>query len=346
MYLRAQKEHPYYNYSKLLSYNARYNFLSGARGLGKTFGAKENSIKKFLKAGEQFIYLRRYKTELTVAKNTFFDDLLAKGKFPDHDFKVEGNRALVAPKSSRDDKKREWLTMGYFIALSTAQGQKSVAFPLVTTIIFDEFIIEKGLVQYLPSEAAVFNNFYSTVDRYQDKTRVLFLANAVSINNPYFIAYKIAPDEGSEFVVRSGGFIVAHFPEAADFQTSVYATEFGKFIADTEYAKYAVGNTFADNNDSLIAFKDGRARYVFTIETKNGSYSVWHDVFSDDYFIQGKLPKQQVLFTIVPERMSEEKMLLTFSDRPLANLRHAFRTGKVFFDEPSTRNTFIGVFSR
>lgn len=32
----------------------------------------------------------------------------------------------------------------------------------------------------------MFNNFYDTVDRNKDKTRVLFIGNAISEVNPYF----------------------------------------------------------------------------------------------------------------------------------------------------------------
>lgn len=340
----TRKLHPFYNFDKVMSYNGTYNFVVGGRGIGKTYGKKKRAIKSFIKRGEQFIYLRRYKTELVTARNTFFADIAHE--FPDWDFRVQGNTAEIAPRETRDDKKRQWQTMAYFIALSTAQTQKSVAFPRVRTIIFDEFIIETGSLHYLPDESKVFNNFYSTVDRWQDKTRVWFLANSVSIMNPYFIAHEIIPDENSEFVIRKDGFIVCHFPDAENFSNSVYETRFGKFIKDTDYAEYAVGNQFSDNHDSLIGGKSSRARYIYTLETRNGKFSVWHDMYADEYTIQAKLPKQETVFTIVPEKHGEDKLFMTYTDRPLQHLRAAWRAGKVLFDKPATRNTFIEVFKR
>lgn len=334
----------YYNYDKLYSYNATYNFLVGGRGLGKTYGAKKKVLNAAITKSEQFIYLRRYKTELATARSTFFADI--EHEFPNYDFKVNGPLALFAPVSTRSEKKREWFTMGYFIALSTSQMQKSVAFPKVKTIIYDEFIIERGNLHYLPEEATVFNNFYSTVDRYTDKTKVLFLANSVSIMNPYFLEYGIMPDETTEWITKNGGFIVAHFPDSKDFNNGVYETKFGKFIQNTEYAKYAVENTFSDNHDSLLDFKDAKAKYLYTLECKTGSFSVWENIATGQYFVQEKKPKSQTIFTIVPEKMSAEKVLLTFTDRPLAYLRTAFRTGKVNFDKPATRNSFTDIFKR
>ena len=61
-------ENIYYNYDKLFSFNFLMAFVIGERGCGKTFGAKVGVLKKFLKNGEQFIYLRRYKTELDNGK--------------------------------------------------------------------------------------------------------------------------------------------------------------------------------------------------------------------------------------------------------------------------------------
>lgn len=330
----------YYNYDKLMSYNGVYNFLVGGRGLGKTYGAKEKSIRAALTKGHQFIYLRRYKSELAASRNTFYADV--EHLFPDWDFAIKGQSAVAAPVSTRDDKKRAWIVMGYFVALSTSQTQKSVAFPKVRTIIFDEFIIEKGAIRYLPDESTVFNNFFSTVDRYKDKTRVFFLANSVSIMNPYFIEYEIRPDESNEILVTADGFIVCHFPESEAFASGVYETKFGKFIKDTDYASYAIGNTFSDDHDALIADKDSRARYLFSLECKNGTFSVWN--YKDGYHITDRLPKNQLKFTLLPDRMAEDKTLMTFKDKPLGSLRTAFRQASITFNKPSTRNTFAEVF--
>lgn len=336
--------HPYYNYNKLLSYNGCYNFLVGGRGLGKSFGAKLKAIKDALYRDDQFIYLRRYKSELTTARTTFFADV--EYKFPNWDFRIVGGEAQASHIKNRANKKRVWKTLGYFMSLSTAQTQKSVAFPRVKLIIFDEFIIEKGALHYLPDESTMFNNLYSTVDRWTDKTTVLFLANSVSIMNPYFIEFGIRPDENKEFVVKDDGFVVCHFPEAAAFASSVYETRFGKFIKGTEYAQYSVGNAFDDNHEMLLADKDSKAIYKFSLECKNGTFSVWHSANEDEYYVQKKLPRNQLTFTLVAERMDAGKMLMTVADRPLAYLRTSFRSGKVNFDTPSTRNTFTEIFKR
>ena len=77
----------YYDYDKISSYNATFNMIITNRGYGKTYGAKKRAINKFLKKGEQFIYVRRYKSELKKVKDKFFEKV--KNEFPVCDFEVK-----------------------------------------------------------------------------------------------------------------------------------------------------------------------------------------------------------------------------------------------------------------
>lgn len=334
----------YYSFIKLLSYNAIYNMCVGGRGIGKTFGAKKIAIKDALTDKGQFIYLRRYKTELGPSAQTFFSSI---GKFfPDWDFRVMGNQAHAAKVSTRgDNKKRQWYVIGYFVALSQAQNYKSADFPDVLNIIFDEFIIERGTMHYLPDETTILNNFYSTVDRDRDTTRVFFLANSVSIMNPYFIEWNIVPD-GREFVTYKKRFVVCHFPDSKEFNNEKYKSRFGQFIKDTEYADYAIENNFSDNTETLLLAKDPKARYIYTIETRTGYFSVWYNFYANKYYIQAPRPKSEEIYTLLSTNMDTDKILVGFSDKPLANMRTAFRQGNMFFDTPTTRNTFTEIFKR
>lgn len=340
---RKTKKMHYYDFSRVMSYNAVYMFIVGARGLGKTYGAKKLAIKKAIHNREQFIYLRRYASELEYF-HTFFADI--QHEFPNWDFRVEGGKAYMAHVDTRDKKPRPWILIGYAIPLSSSQQFKSVAFPEVTSIIFDEFVLDKGVTQYLPSEARKFNDFYSTVDRNKDKTRVYFLANALSITNPYFIEYQILPnrDGSDEIILRKNGFIVAHFPDSKKFSEDVYNTRFGQFIQDTEYADYSVGNKFSDNHDNLIAPKPSNAAYYCTVETNIGAFSVWIDFRTNDFFLQEKRPGNENIYVVEMQQMAEGKVLLTKSHNLTGSMSRAFRRGKMYFDTPRTRNAFIEVF--
>ena len=346
----STKPSSFYNFDKIYSYNATFNFLVGMRGVGKTYGCKLKALKKAVRSFErkepieQFIYMRRYKEELATSGKTFFADI--EDRFPDYDFRTNGWHAEMAPVDTRDEKKREWTLIGFFIPLSRAQSMKSVAFPQVTTIIFDEFIIEKGAIHYLPNEAEAFQNFYSTVDRWKDKTKVFFLANSVSIMYPYFLAYNIKPDEAGELFTFGDGFGLCHFVDAKDFTSEVYQTKFGRFIQGTEYADYAVANEFKDNSDALIESKTADSKYVYTIETKEGTFSVWKSWTDNVFYIQERRPKVESIFTMIPEKMEDGKTFIAYNDRLMQVLRTAWRNGYTRFDNSKSRNAFTRIFTR
>jgi hypothetical protein len=344
-------KYPYYDYGPLLSRNAVFNMAIGGRGIGKTYGAKKLAIKAWIKNRDLFIYLRRYTEEL-IARDTFFADV--QHDFPDWDFRANGNTFEGAPASTRDEKKRGWETMGYAVALSTAQKNKSISYHRVTLVIFDEFILEKGYVKYLPDEPTVLRNFYSTVDRGQDKTRVVMCANAVSMMCPHLLEYGIAPPDKGEKEIQTyartpnnpNGFIAAHFPKSEEFAAVFYQTRFGEFIKGTEYARYAVGNEFLDNRTELVRPKNPGARHQFNLETKFGWISIWQDIRANEWYVGRALPANQLTFTMVPEKMGKDKMLLFYEDDIVKRMRTAYRTGRMVFDSPQAENVFLDLFNR
>ena len=327
----------YYDFSRIRSYGARYLMIVGSRGTGKTYGAKKIAIANAIKKGEQFIYLRRHRVEQK-GRFTFFDDIAHE--FPGYEFAVHGNDAVMRLEGG--DKEEKWQTIGYFCTLSISQAQKSVAYPFVTTVIFDEFIIENPQIRYLDDEVRVFNNFYLTVDRYKDKTTVFMLSNSASIMNPYMLKWKIWPT--SEFVKGGDGFIVCHFADDTQFKNDVARTRFGKFVMETdeEYASYAIDNQFKDNTDDFIGKKSGRAEYYCTVRTKNGCFSVWMDL--PMVTVQTYRPKKEVIYCIDVKSLREGDIYVKPNDRIMQILRNKWRRGLMIFDSPKSRNTFTEVF--
>lgn len=339
-----RKKHPYYNFDKLFSFNAMISCVSGGRGIGKTYGALVFGINQYLKHGTEFIYLRRYKPEIVNSKLTFFNAVA--DEFPDYDFRVTGQTGEMAHVSTRDDNKRQWHTICYFATLAGGQSRKGSSFHNVTLIIFDEFLVERG-AQYLPDESNKFLSFLDTVERYQDKTRVIMLSNAVSIMNPYFISWGVDPQQAIDgFVKLRNGELVCHFPDSKEFKDSIYESRFGRFIKGTEYADYAIENEFADNTATLIEEKDPGAKYVFTLTTSKGRFSIWHSIYTDEIYAQRKLPKAQKHYTTEPERVSRTMKLVQYRDPKMNVLRASFNRGAMTFDHPSTRNAFTDVFKR
>ena len=99
----------YYTLQRVLSFNSLINIIIGERGVGKSYTCKKHVINRFIKKNEQFVYLRRYKTELKSSVPKFFDDIIANNEFPEARFKVKNNLFYI------DDN-----IAGYALPLSTA----------------------------------------------------------------------------------------------------------------------------------------------------------------------------------------------------------------------------------
>lgn len=254
----------WYNYDRALSYNALFTFILTTRGLGKTYGAKLKVINKFLKKGEQFIYVRRYKDELSTV-STFFNDIIANGEFKDHKFKVVGKTFYI------DDE-----ICGYAIPLSISQRLKSTSYPNVTTIIYDEFIINKGNIQYLRDEVYTFLEFFETVARKRDNVRAIFLANNVSLINPYFQYFNCIPKNNNRFTLAQDGEVLVEVFKDEVFNEEKYKTKFGKLIKHTTYGNYAIENESLLDDDTFIdKNRPSDSQFCFSVKFRGIELGYW-----------------------------------------------------------------------
>lgn len=333
----------YYNFNPILQRNATMNLIAGGRGIGKTYGAKKYGIQRAISNGEQFIYLRRFKTEL---KNTatFFSDIAQE--FPNYEFKVRGKWGQMRPAGKFGDEKQGWTNIVFFTSLSNALTLKSVNFMQVHTIIFDEFIIPPGALHYLPSEFDCFLDFYSTVDRNSDRVRCFLLANNVSIANPYFIELGI--DATREWTKRNGGYVVCHIPTMDRFEAEAYATNFGKFVKGTQYGQYAIESKFSDNTSSMVEPKPAGCDLYCTLETRRGIIGVWMNNADTWQIWITSEPKHRgdVRMTMMHEHVTETVSLSERNSWLLRLVRREFNTGRIRFATIAARTVFADILRR
>lgn len=259
----------YYDYQKVLSYNALFNFIIGERGVGKTYGAKKICIKDFLKNGNQFVYIRRYKTELDESLKGFFDGLLANEEFGEHQFKIKkGKNSSIFECDGK--------VMGYGLCLSTAVILKSREFPLVNNIIFDEFIIDKGSYHYLQNEVHAFLDIYETLARLRD-VRVFLLGNAVSRTNPYFLYFNIDLPYGNDIRTFKDNTILINYIKNLAYREKKKSTRFGRLIDGTEYGNYAIDNKWLHENKVFVGKRPDSAKFFFIMIFGETKYGVWSD---------------------------------------------------------------------
>lgn len=263
----------YYEYHKILSYNALLNILIGERGVGKTYGATKFVIKQFLNKNEEFAYIRRYKPELQKAVPNFFDAINSNNEFENRLY-TKGNKFYC------DDN-----VFGYAMTLATAQDLKSVNFSKVKTIIFDEFIIEEGQKKYyLKNEVFVFLNLIETISRLRD-VRVFMLANSASSTNPYFLYFDLTLPYNNDIKLFKEGTILLQYMKNEKYRETKKQTRFGKLIAGTSFEDYAVENKFLNDNKNFIERKTGLAKFSFAFIYNNETFGVWTDFKEGKMFV-------------------------------------------------------------
>ncbi|MCM1439810.1 MAG: phage DNA encapsidation protein [Roseburia sp.] len=314
----------YYDISKILSYNKLFNFIIGPRGNGKSFAAKKLVINNFIKKNKQFVYVRRYKTEMEHLTN-FFSDIAMF--YPDHTFEVEGKKFKI-----------DGQLAGYAITLSTSQKEKSTSYPDVDYIIFDEFIIGKGKHVYLKNEVTVFFDLYETIARMRD-VKAIFISNSVTSMNPYFSYFKIVPNMKSKFV--RGEEWVCERCDASDYKDVKRNTRFGRLIAGTQYGEYAIENEFLEDNYAFIEKMPPDMHCISVLRYMNKDYTLWYGDCGY-YYISDRKGESNIKFSLTTsDDMPNYIMLKTYKNHHVFKmLRYAYSIGYMRFENLACKTMF------
>lgn len=322
----------YYNPNLLYSYNRLLNFVISERGLGKTYGFKKRVINNYLKNDEQFIYLRRYRTEFKKLP-MFFKDITANNEFPNHKLEVKGKQLLIDGK-----------TAGYAIALSTWLQEKSNSYPNVTTVIFDEFLVEKSLVRYLPGEVDAFLNMLDTIIRNRDNVKAFLLANSVTIANPYFVYFNLQPNVHKRFNAYEN--VVIEIPQSRDFMKEREKTKFGSLIKNTEYGNFALGNEFVNDSPDFIERRSKDSIFSFGIQYHDAVIGVWISYAMGLIYCSSKLDPDGQMYALTTKDHRPNLLLLSnYKQNPYLNqVSKAFQKGYLRFDNQYIKNTMYDIF--
>lgn len=330
----------YYNFDKLFSYNFLMAFVIGERGVGKTFNAKVAVMKKYFKTGEQFIYLRRYKTELDTSLQTFWSDLQSNGYFEDYDLAVRKNKLLTEFTCNGK-------VCGYAVPLSTANILKSTAFPDVKTIIFDEFLLDNsGTYRYLKGEVTMLLDVIETVGRLRD-IQVLFLGNAISVTNPYFAYFNLDLPYNSEFRTFHDGLIVVNYIKNMEYRKAKKESKFGKLIENTEYGRYAIDNKMLRDNIHFLGKKPPDARYYGMLIINGHSMGIWYAKDGYLYLSNKYDPNTTSKFALDFNDHTEQTIFTNARDNMYLHLCvRAYKQGILKFENQKIKNDAVMLLNK
>lgn len=330
----------YYTYDKLISYNAYLNFVIGERGVGKTFNAKKFAIKDYVNNDNQFIYLRRFKTELDKASSQFFTDLQANGFYEDHVFSVKKDKGIYQYEMDGE-------VIGYGIALTTSSILKSTAFPKVKNVIFDEFLIAGTTYHYLRDEVTQFLETLETIGRLRD-LRVFLLGNALTITNPYFAYFELTLPYNSEYKLFKNGLICVNYIRNYAYRKAKRESRFGKLIDHTDYGSYAIDNEFLLDNKSFIQKKTPNAKFWSILIIDGKSIGIWRDFHTETVYLSAQYdPNTPLKFACTLNDHKTNTIFMHYRKNPYVKLIiDYFNIGGLFFENQNIKNIVLKLINK
>lgn len=344
----------FWDIGRTLTHNMLINIIVGNRGGGKTYGAKERGIDNFIKKGEQFGYIRRYKEDLKKPMEQYFKDIAHE--YPDYEFRVDGDKFYIRLKPA--DEKQKWTendVAGYGFVLSTANNKKSISYPKITMMIFDEFLLEKGNQHYLVNEVEKLLNLYETVARPgtgHPRVVLFLLANAISITNPYFLYWGLKMPTRAD---KNGKYIWKHPTKpilVEDVRNEKFIdvkknTEFGKLVEGTTYAEYSIENKFLMDDNAFIERKGAKARYYFTFIYKERTFGVWADFNEGKMWVSEDIdPSYILVYSLTLKDHKPNTLFLKSAGRKghFKTFIDAYKNGCVYFENMNVKNLTYEVF--
>lgn len=337
----------FWNINSTMTHNVLFNFIVGNRGGGKSYGAKKRAVENYIKRKEQFAYVRRYKDDLKTPLEQFFKDI--SQDFEGYECKVEGAKVYIRKRP--EDDKQKWTDediAGYGFVLSTANNRKSISYPNITMMIFDEFLLEEGNQKYLPGEVTKLLNLYETIARPgsgHPRVTLWLLANAITITNPYFLYFNLKMPKSQD---KNGKWIWKHPTKPIlvedvkneGFIDAKKNTEFGQLVNNTNYADYSIENKFLLDDDTFIERKSQRARHAFNFIYEDKKFGVWFDYSEGKMWVSESIDPSGITYSFTLKDHSPNTMLLKSRNKTyyFKHFIEGFKSGTVFFETMNIKN--------
>lgn len=359
---------------------ARYYFLLGGRGTGKTYPVVAEAITDAIQGKGKFGYIRRHKESLTTfnMKTTFgvHHELVEKLTLGTWNRITYWQRQFWLEKWEKNDdtglmervaKNPEPIGAAY--SMSTWETDKGADFGFeggIKHIILDEALSKAG--QYLNDEWAIFQNVISSLvrDRWDFDTKIWLLANPISKwTNPYFRNMGITKE-----LLNNFGITEIKYPDdkGGTAMSAVFAY-IGTTVGEIDPNRELLYNTFFAFQNSKGKSKsithgywemDDSARLpsgVYAESTKNrtvyaifGEEKLAIDIMKYDYqnkyylmIYPTKDIRAKTYYMVLGTSLDKYAIIGYDSSHPIAQLiMKLYDTGQVYYSDDATADAWHG----
>lgn len=299
----------WYTLDKIKKVDATYNVIFGERSNGKTYSTLKEGIIKWYESDkkEQLGIVRRWQEDIKGKRATnIFSGINANNEV----VKItNGEYEGVTYFSGRfflcnyDDEGKPLYNdsdvLGHTFALTDTEHNKSITYPHITTIVFDEFLTK---YTYLPDEFVTFMNTVSTIVRKRTDVKIYMLGNTVNRYAPYF---------------KEMG--LNHISEMEQGTIDVYRYGESKLTVAVEYTETMETDSKKDNN-FYFAFNNPKLEMITSgaweldiyphnpikYKPKDILFNYFID-FEENLYHAEVVQKDTMLFTYIHEKTTELK---------------------------------------
>lgn len=184
---KAKFEYVSEKYIRKLLKDTQYLLVLGERSNGKSYAVKSLLIKEAIKNNDLFIYLRRYDLDVkdSVAVRYFADlpvSEMTDGEYTLIDVFRKG--IYLANIDPDTEKIKRGKKIGFCQSLSGAEHVKSLQYPEVKYILYEEFLPKNA--QYLYNEPDLLQHHVSSIFRLRTDGHVILVGNTLTRICPYY----------------------------------------------------------------------------------------------------------------------------------------------------------------
>ena len=236
--------------------------------------------------------------------------------------------------------------------MSIANILKSTSFENVDTIIFDEFLLDKGNYHYLANEVTQLLDVIETIASLRD-IRVIFLGNAISITNPYFTYFNLSLPYNSEVNIakrdtNGNPLIIVYYAKNQVYREVKKASRFGQLIAGTDYGNYAIDNQFLRDSKAFVRKKSKGCKFYFILVLNGRRYGIWIDYKEGFMYVsQDYDPNCPIMFSINPDDHNENTLLIRCRTSPFfQSIIEHYRIARLCFENQSIKNNVMNSITK
>lgn len=339
-------DNPYYDWGLVFSKDKHINVVTGARGIGKTFGLRLQTIRDYIKHGYLCIEVVRFKDEIQDAVDGYHNKLAAF--FPKYEFRSDSTGLYIRKKVTGDKKPPPWERYGFIAALSVSYKKKRRSYPEgVHRIIFDEFALDPNdtYARYLKNELDALSRIISTATRQRaDGTGgkppyVYLLSNATDRFNPYYEAYGFDADKFG-ITIKDGRLF-----HNVEVKEDIYRGTVAHMVAgESRETQIAAGNAHAAPPDlcKVSKRKPSGAVALLAVKWKDDIYTLYRSPTT--WYVQKKPPPKNSGVQTIGTRLADGGTNIPAGKwlrKKLRPLSEMYGMGMCVFDTPDTYRGYL-----